>query len=36
VGLITGRTAFALAPAGTATRAEVAAILIRFVEGFVK
>jgi len=35
-GLITGRTATTLAPGGTATRAEVATILIRFVEGVVK
>jgi hypothetical protein len=34
-GLITGRTATALAPSGTATRAEVAAILMRFVENVV-
>ncbi len=35
-GLITGRTASTLAPQGTATRAEVAAILHRFVENVVK
>lgn len=35
-GLITGRTATTLAPEGSASRAEVAAILIRFIEGFVK
>lgn len=35
-GLITGRTASTLAPAGTATRAEVATILMRFVERFVQ
>ena len=34
-GLITGRTATTLAPKGTATRAEVAAILYRFVENVV-
>ncbi|OQA08096.1 MAG: hypothetical protein BWY65_01623 [Firmicutes bacterium ADurb.Bin373] len=33
-GLITGRTASTLAPEGSATRAEVAAILQRFVAGF--
>lgn len=32
-GFITGRTATTLAPGGSATRAEVAAILMRFVEG---
>jgi hypothetical protein len=36
VGLITGRTATTLAPRGSATRAEVAAILMRFVEGVVE
>jgi len=35
-GLITGRTASTLAPGGSATRAEVATILMRFVEGFVE
>jgi hypothetical protein len=35
-GLITGRTTTALAPSGTATRAEVATILMRFVETMVK
>ena len=35
-GLITGRTATTLAPAGNATRAEVASILKRFVEGIVE
>lgn len=35
-GLITGRTTTTLASGGTATRAEVASILKRFVEGFVK
>ncbi|WP_449241146.1 S-layer homology domain-containing protein [Desulfoscipio gibsoniae] len=35
-GLITRRTATTLAPEGSASRAEVAAILIRFIEGFVK
>jgi len=35
-GLITGRTATTLVPGGTATRAEVASILKRFVEGFVE
>lgn len=35
-GLINGRTATTLAPQGTATRAEVAAILHRFVENVVK
>jgi hypothetical protein len=35
-GLIAGRTATTLAPGGTATRAEVATILIRFAEGFVE
>ena len=34
-GLITGRSAAALAPTGTATRAEVAAILMRFCENVV-
>lgn len=33
-GLIAGRSATTLAPEDTATRAEVAAILMRFVEGF--
>ena len=36
MGLINGRTATALAPTGTATRAEVAAIFHRFVENIVK
>jgi len=31
-GLITGRTDTTLAPGGTATRAEVATILMRFIE----
>ncbi len=35
-GLITGRTTATLAPGGSATRAEVAAVLQRFVEAFVK
>lgn len=35
-GLITGRTATTLAPVGNGTRAEVAIILKRFVEGFVE
>jgi hypothetical protein len=35
-GLITGRTATTLAPTGTATRAEVATILMRFAENVVK
>ncbi len=35
-GLITGRTATTLVSGGTATRGEVASILKRFVEGFVK
>ncbi len=35
-GLITGRTAAMLAPGGSATRAEVAAILTRFCENIVK
>lgn len=35
-GLVNGRTADTLAPAGTATRAEVAAIFHRFVENIVK
>ena len=35
-GLITGRTATTLAPSGTATRAEVATILMRFAENVVK
>ena len=35
-GLITGRTATTLAPTGTATRAEVATILMRFAENMVK
>ncbi len=35
-GLITGRTASTLAPQGTATRAEVATILMRFCENIVK
>jgi hypothetical protein len=34
VGLIQGRTTTTIVPRGTATRAEVAAILQRFVEGF--
>ena len=34
-GLVTGRTATALAPSGTATRAEVATILMRFAENVV-
>jgi len=33
-GLISGRTATAIAPAGTATRAEAATILMRFMERF--
>ena len=36
VGLINGRTETTLAPAGTATRAEAATILMRFIESFVK
>ena len=36
VGLINGRTTTSLAPTGTATRAEVAAIFHRFVENIVK
>ena len=36
MGLINGRTATALAPTGTATRAEVAAIFHRFVENIAK
>ena len=32
-GLITGRSASSLAPKGNATRAETAAILMRFIEG---
>lgn len=36
MGLINGRTAASLAPTGTATRAEVAAIFHRFVENIVK
>ena len=35
-GLITGRTATTLSPGGTATRAEAATILMRFVEDFMK
>jgi hypothetical protein len=35
-GLITGRTTTTLAPRGSATRAEVAAIIMRFVEGIVE
>jgi len=35
-GLITGRTASTLAPAGTATRAEVATVLMRFAENVLK
>ena len=35
-GLINGRTATTLAPQGNATRAEVAAILMRFMQGYVK
>jgi hypothetical protein len=35
-GLITGRTTTTLAPGGTATRAEVATIIMRFVEGVVE
>ena len=35
-GLITGRTSTTLAPTGTATRAEVATILMRFAENVVK
>ena len=35
-GLITGRTVTTLVPKGTATRAETAAILQRFIEGLVK
>lgn len=34
-GLITGRTNTTLAPQGTATRAEVATILMRFIENIV-
>jgi hypothetical protein len=33
-GLITGRTPTALASKGTATRAEAAILLMRFIEGF--
>ena len=33
-GMITGRTAFTLAPQGTATRAETATILVRFIQKF--
>ena len=36
MGLINGRTAASLAPTGTATRAEVAAIFHRFVENIVR
>ncbi len=32
-GLITGRTTAALVPSGNATRAETAAIFMRFIEG---
>jgi hypothetical protein len=35
-GLITGRTTTTLAPGGSATRAEVAAIIVRFVDGIVR
>ena len=35
-GLITGRTKTTLVPGGTATRAEVASILKRFVESFME
>ena len=33
-GMITGRTAFTLVPQGTATRAETATILVRFIQKF--
>ena len=32
--MITGRTAFTLVPQGTATRAEAATILVRFIQKF--
>jgi hypothetical protein len=35
-GLITGRTATTLVPGGSATRAEVASILMRFAQNIVK
>jgi hypothetical protein len=35
-GLITGRTTTTLAPGGSTTRADVATILMRFVQGFVE
>ena len=35
-GLITGRTDTAIVPGGTATRAEVATIIMRFLEGIAK
>ena len=35
-GLITGRTEYTLVPNGTATRAEAATILMRFLEGLAK
>ena len=36
MGLVNGRTVTSLAPTGTATRAEVAAIFHRFVENIIK